>query len=338
MIKYLYKDTFAVIGKMGQGEADNFNEWGMPLWDAYNAGAHEIEGLVRKNEGGAPLLWAALNDVGESNKRWGEAGFSSSGKYMAGGEADIDVTPPDGWSKWIIPAQTYIVVTSTAAEVESVYAQIADKHGSKIVGSVHAFFPEPGNDNIVDTYIPIASGMIFCQSCYLPLVNSEDFGREANGEQSIDYCCYCYQDGAFSNPNESLEEMIESCAPYVVEGGYCPDNDSARKMLQECLPTLKRWKKTGMIISFKLKEGVSEADFLVASDKIQEHYLSKRKGFITRQLMLIDGVWTDWLIWETMADAKNSMGQSYENESAKEFTSLIGEVIEQQLYPLERSY
>ena len=93
-----------------------------------------------------------------------------------------------------------------------------------------------------------------------------------------------------------------------------------------------------MVISFKLKDGVCIDGFLAASDKIQENYLSKCKGFINRQLMIIDGVWTDWLIWETLLDAQNSMIKSAENESAKEFTSMVGEVVEQGLYPLERSY
>jgi len=338
MIKYLYKDAFAVIGKVGQGEADSFDAWAMPLWGAYDSGFDEIKGLVRKHENGAPLLWAALNDLDENNKRWGETGFSSSGKYMAAGEADADVTPPAGWAKWIIPAQTYMVVSSTAAESEKAYAQIADKISSKIVGSVHAFFPVPGNDDMVDTYIPIASGMMHCQSCGMPMTEDAHFGNSADGSKSEDYCCYCYPDGAF--PGEcTMEEMIEMCVPILVEDGtHVKDEESARKMLSEFLPTLKRWKKQGMIISFKLKDGVTAEDLLAASDEIQKHYISGCKGFISRQLMTMSGVWTDWVIWETMADAENAMCQSAESESTKKFFSLIGEVIEQQLYPLERAY
>ena len=93
-----------------------------------------------------------------------------------------------------------------------------------------------------------------------------------------------------------------------------------------------------MIITFKLKDDVSSEDFLAASDEIQEKYLSKCKGFISRQLMMIDGVWTDWVIWETMADANIAMEQSMADESAKKFTSLIGEIVENNFYPLERAY
>jgi len=180
---------------------------------------------------------------------------------------------------------------------------------------------------------------IHCQSCGMPMTEEAHFGKNADGSKNEDYCCYCYPNGTFENPNETMEEMIEGCIPLLVEDGvHATDEASARKLLTEFLPTLKRWKKQGMLISFNLKDGVPAEDFLAASDTIQEKYLSKCKGFISRQLMFIDGVWTDWVIWETMADANNAMHQSTEHESAKQFFPLIGEVLEHQLYPLERTY
>jgi len=165
----------------------------------------------------------------------------------------------------------------------------------------------------------------------------EDFGTNADGSKNKDYCCYCYENGAFFYPEATMEQVIEGCIPHVVPDVFA-DEAAARAAMSEHFPTLKCWKKTGMIISFRLKEGVSADDFLAASDKIQENYISKCKGFITRQLMTIDGLWTDWVIWETLPDAENSMRKSEENDSAKAFTALIDEVIEHQLYPLERSY
>ena len=81
-----------------------------------------------------------------------------------------------------------------------------------------------------------------CQSCAMPMEGDEMYGKNADGSKSEDYCQYCFTDGAFGNPGETLEEMIESCVPFLVEDGTCPDADSARKMLQEILPPLKRWK------------------------------------------------------------------------------------------------
>ena len=93
-----------------------------------------------------------------------------------------------------------------------------------------------------------------------------------------------------------------------------------------------------MLMSFRLGEGVSEADFLAASDKVQGEYLCKCKGYISRKLFVSDGVWTDFLIWESMADAERAMGESEKNASVMEFLSLIGEPVQHIIVPIERSY
>ena len=82
-----------------------------------------------------------------------------------------------------------------------------------------------------------------CQSCGMPMAEESVYGKNADGTRNEEYCVYCFPNGSFNNPNETLEEMIESCVPFMVEDGTCPDEDSARKMLRENLPGLKRWKK-----------------------------------------------------------------------------------------------
>lgn len=178
---------------------------------------------------------------------------------------------------------------------------------------------------------------VYCQRCAMHMEKSEDFGTNADGSKNNDYCCYCYENGVFLDPEATMEQVIESCLPHVVPDVF-PDEATAKKVMTEHFPTLKYWKKTGMIVSFKLNDGVSEEDFLVASDEIQEQFLSKCKGYITRQLMLIDGIWTDWIIWETYPDSENALKLSMTNAAAIKFTSLIGEVIDHGSYPLERSY
>jgi len=241
MIRYMYKDAFAVIGKMGQGSAGDVEKWGAPLWDVAVSGIKEIEHLIRKNEDGAPLYWGALNDDDESNKRWGEAGMSDTGKYMAGCEADADTTPPEGWSKWVIPAQTYLVASSTMDDYEKTFEDIVDKHGAGIIGSVHEFYPDPNDDNVIDIFCPIAIGMTFCQSCGMPMTKPGDFGKEADGGPCPDYCQYCYPNGAFTNDDETMEQMIESCIPHCRE--YYESDEAARADMMEKFPTMKRWSK-----------------------------------------------------------------------------------------------
>ena len=196
MTKYLFKDTFAVIGKAGQGSADNFLEWGEPLWALLDSSIDEIENVVRKDDNGKPFFWGALNDNSESNKRWGEPGYDDSGKFMAACEADVDAVAPRDWTKWVIPAQTYMVLRSTVAESEEIYASIAKELGSKIIGVGYSFFPVHGNYDLVDTYIPIASGMMYCQSCGMPMTDNSHFGDNADGSKSKEYCCHCCPNGA----------------------------------------------------------------------------------------------------------------------------------------------
>lgn len=177
-----------------------------------------------------------------------------------------------------------------------------------------------------------------CQRCgMMPLEKPEDFGTNADGSRNSDYCCYCYENGAFLYPSATMEDVIVSCLPHVVPDVF-PDEATAKAAMMELFPTLKCWKKTGMIITFKLKDGISDEEFLAASDEIQEKYLSKCKGFICRQLMKMGDLWTDWVIWETVPDADASMERSLTDESAQKFTSFIGEVVESSLYPLERAY
>jgi len=66
-------------------------------------------------------------------------------------------------------------------------------------------------------------------------------GKNADGSISDDYCCHCYPEGSFNNPNETLDEMVKSCAPFLIGAGVCDDLETAKKMLHEQLPTLKRW-------------------------------------------------------------------------------------------------
>jgi len=84
--------------------------------------------------------------------------------------------------------------------------------------------------------------VIFCQSCSMPMSEDSQHGKNADGSKNEDYCCYCFPNGAFSDPAQTVGEMIELCVPHMVEAGACPDAESARKTLWEQLPKLKRWK------------------------------------------------------------------------------------------------
>lgn len=79
-----------------------------------------------------------------------------------------------------------------------------------------------------------------CQSCAMPMPTDEMLGTEQNGTASQDYCSYCYQNGAFNGPTQTMEQMVDVCVPFMVKEGM-PETQ-ARKIMEETLPLLKRWK------------------------------------------------------------------------------------------------
>ncbi len=83
----------------------------------------------------------------------------------------------------------------------------------------------------------------YCQSCAMPLEAPESFGTEADGRPSIDYCHFCYQKGAFTEPDISLQQMIDKCVRIMVEKKIMPEAE-ARALMTKSLPHMRRWKKT----------------------------------------------------------------------------------------------
>ena len=151
--KYIYKDAFAVIGKAGQGPAANAQAWITPLWEQAYADRAEMAGCIRTDKNGVPFWWGAMNDDGETNQRWGE-----TGRYMAGCEADIGAAAPEGWTKWIIPAQTYLVAGCTMDRYGETFRIITNDPAIEIIGTIHERYPDAGNPNLVELYVPVAAG------------------------------------------------------------------------------------------------------------------------------------------------------------------------------------
>ncbi len=80
----------------------------------------------------------------------------------------------------------------------------------------------------------------FCQSCAMPMQKPEDFGTNANGSQNQDYCRYCYQNGQFTTPNITMEQMIEKCASIMKQMNI---PEAQIEQTKTFIPMLKRWKK-----------------------------------------------------------------------------------------------
>lgn len=83
----------------------------------------------------------------------------------------------------------------------------------------------------------------FCQSCGMPLTD-EHFGTNGDGSVNIEYCMYCFKDGAFTS-SETMDEMIEHNLEYLEEFNKDSDvkytKEEAREQMRKYFPTLKRW-------------------------------------------------------------------------------------------------
>jgi hypothetical protein len=73
----------------------------------------------------------------------------------------------------------------------------------------------------------------------MPISSDDLWGTEASGAASPDHCKYCYQDGKFTQPDLTMQQMIDLCVPFMVEKGM--DAEYARKIMTDSLPKLKRW-------------------------------------------------------------------------------------------------
>lgn len=85
------------------------------------------------------------------------------------------------------------------------------------------------------------NSVAICQSCSMPMATEEMYGSNQDGTKNEVYCTYCYQEGSFINPDQTLEQMIETCAPFMVEDNPNLTLEEAKEQLGAYLPTLKRW-------------------------------------------------------------------------------------------------
>lgn len=78
-----------------------------------------------------------------------------------------------------------------------------------------------------------------CQSCGMPLARDEKGGgTEKNGSLSSEYCSHCYQQGQFTEPALSVDQMIAKVRDKMKARGL-PDFLAA--FLTRNTPRLKRW-------------------------------------------------------------------------------------------------
>ena len=85
-----------------------------------------------------------------------------------------------------------------------------------------------------------------CQSCGMPLnLRGTDMrGTESDGSASETFCSYCYQNGAYTNPNITQAEMLAKGLAGIAAGeGSAFSKWLIKLMYPMQLKGLARWKK-----------------------------------------------------------------------------------------------
>ena len=74
----------------------------------------------------------------------------------------------------------------------------------------------------------------------MPMEKPADFGIEADGAQSQEYCVFCYANGSFIEPDITFEQMVEKCSRMTAKAMNVSEEE-ASSIVRTMLPTLKRW-------------------------------------------------------------------------------------------------
>ena len=80
-----------------------------------------------------------------------------------------------------------------------------------------------------------------CQSCGMPLSEAfGNYGTMADGSNHPEYCIFCFKDGAFTLPHQTMDEMIQSSIENMTMEQGMPE-EKAVELAHAFIPRLKRW-------------------------------------------------------------------------------------------------
>mgnify|MGYP000174846051 CR=1 FL=1 len=229
-----YQPEFTVTGLLWQGASNEATREVPPLWGRMLAGLPEAK---RK-----PDLWGLMGHPDKYLGKWDDHAL-----YLAGTATEKDAPVPEGWTKWTVPAMTYLVVPCTLKEYGAVFDEVTrsylPKHGLAMVGAAHERYPDAAHPDRVELYFPVAEGYLFCQSCGMPLTDAAQVATDAHGDADYDYCVYCRKDGTFTS-DCTMEQMIDFCVNIEKEQGVIKAGQEAeeRARMQRVFPQFKRWK------------------------------------------------------------------------------------------------
>lgn len=149
------KESFAVIGKLGEGLSVEGHMWIPLLWQEANSNFEEIRKLAKTNREGELIgIWGAMSDISERFERWTE-----QGKYLAGCEVQDNAVAPTGWTKWIIPSYKFAIIKCNQSNYQEKFKYMVNDYipnnNYEIVGAVHEYYDPSETNGDLYLYFPI---------------------------------------------------------------------------------------------------------------------------------------------------------------------------------------
>jgi len=69
----------------------------------------------------------------------------------------------------------------------------------------------------------------------------DNYGTNADSSKNPDYCSICFQNGKFTNPTQTHEEMIQSSIDFM-STNLDFTKERAEELSRSIIPNLKRWR------------------------------------------------------------------------------------------------
>mgnify|MGYP001569771182 CR=1 FL=1 len=83
-----------------------------------------------------------------------------------------------------------------------------------------------------------------CQSCGMPL-GEGFFGTHEDGSENQDYCSFCFEEGKFTDPDLTMDQMIELSVEHMTTDLEMTEEQS-KELARLYIPKLKRWKEAAI--------------------------------------------------------------------------------------------
>lgn len=78
-----------------------------------------------------------------------------------------------------------------------------------------------------------------CQSCGTP-IHVGNFGTNASGSMNFDYCNFCFERGAFTDPDMTSARQVQLTTHRFMQQGL--SEQEAFEEAKTIIPRLKRWR------------------------------------------------------------------------------------------------